>query len=141
MNVFDVEATLPHGFHDAVLERIHINYTDCVADLTLQLWIGLVDPLPARVGREPVMRRALLSLAGLVYAMIDPPRTSASPAGGINVESAVESNGNLSGVPEGCFRFRLFASDWNSSIEVVARDARLQWIEAEESEWSSARRR
>jgi hypothetical protein len=111
MNIVEVESALPNGFHDAVLQRIDINYSDCVAELTFRLWIALVDPVPARVGREPVMRRAILFFTGLVYAMIEPPRTSVSPGDGVNVERAVVSNGDSFGVPEGCFKFRLFASD------------------------------
>jgi hypothetical protein len=141
MPIPEIEASLPHGFHDAVLVRIDVDYAASTATLTLQLWIGLLDQQPGQPGRGPVMRRAALEFGGLAYCAIEPPQTSVSPAGGLNVDGANGprvTTGNAPALPDGCSFFSLYAGDWNSSIDIAAREARFQWLESEASAWSNA---
>ncbi len=142
MNIDDVERILPNGFHDSVLERVVIDYAACSAELTLGFWIDLMAPVPGKSGRHLVMRRATVSLEGLVSVAIEPPGTSVSPSGGLDVdrERREASAKQVPGlVTDECFTLSLYAADWNSSIEFVASVARLAWLETEASAWDSAR--
>jgi hypothetical protein len=142
MDLAELEATLPNGFHDAILETLAIDFNRNVATLSMSLWIGLLEPTVPQAGRTPVMRRCRLSLDGLAFLAIDPPRQLVSPEGGVNVSGeslSALSDVNLPPVAKDVFVYAFYACDWNSLIYVAAREVVLDWMESEEDAWSNAR--
>jgi len=140
MNLSDIEATLRNGLHDAILESVKIDYDASTVTLAMRVWIGLLEPSKPLSGRSPVMRRATLRLTGLSYFVIEPPQQLVDTEGGVSVSGDDgESEHPLPALPPDSFRYRFFASDWNSFIHLGARDVRLDWDESEETAWERAK--
>ena len=43
MNIEDIEKTLPNGFHDAILQRLNIDYINKIVELDLNVWVGDIN--------------------------------------------------------------------------------------------------
>ncbi|WP_394822943.1 hypothetical protein [Pendulispora albinea] len=143
MNIIELEAGLPNGFHDATLEKLEIDYQKSVVYILMKLWIGLLPSKPF-LGSTPVMRRANLSFERLVYCVVEPPeQLGDSDHEELDVSGCenVPENPNvrLPTVAEGVFRYAFYVSDWNSFIHIAARTVGVTWLESEESAWSRAK--
>lgn len=63
-----LEDSLPNGFHDAILQKISIDYLSCKAELRLG-----VDVSDCETMQEPVYRTVLLKVDGFHNVKIEEP--------------------------------------------------------------------
>ncbi len=126
MNIFQLDQTLPNGFHDAVLSELTISWVARIARLKLEVWVGdMAGPATLRESYRP----AELILCGVEYFLIDPP----DPAypyrrlGPVTIDLAAADDSLMlpsgSGVP-----FRFWVGQWNSFLKVSASEAELRWL-------------
>jgi hypothetical protein len=66
MTMADVEAALPWGLHDALLESIEIDWPNARASLTVRVMIA---------EGQDLVRRGKVTVSGLVFCSIDPRRS------------------------------------------------------------------
>jgi len=121
----ELENTLPWGLHDAQVERLSIDWAR--AELTLEV--------RAMIGEhQETDQRARITLTGLDYCAIEPPRYRTRPAPGagmwVQPDAAPAEIDGHPPVATGCFRHRFFVSDLNCCFYVAASDARLEWLES-----------
>jgi hypothetical protein len=129
MNLEELAADLPHGFHDSEVQSISMNFAERIVEFILDVWVGSMADAPA--DRE-LYREARLQLLGVEYCAIDPPdpRYAYREPGPITIDLARSSDDVASrlGHSPGGFAGRFFVSDWNAFIRFAATDARLHWL-------------
>ncbi len=127
----NVEAALPWGLHDAILESIEIDWLSARATLTVRVMI---------TERQDSDRRGKIAVSGLVFCAIDPPEIDSArhyepvPPDGLWIgagEGAAneEAKSRLPKVPDGCFLHWLFVHNWNRFIHICGRTANFTWLE------------
>lgn len=124
-------STLPHGFHDAQLQGVTIDYVAAEARLTLDIWIG---DLSIEVERE-MYQLAEVTLGGLVFWVIEAPDQNYEfdNPGELRIDlGEVSDSGpipsiNLPAVPPDAFMNWIYVDEWNCYIYVAARSASLVW--------------
>ncbi|HXU83744.1 MAG TPA: hypothetical protein VN914_20260 [Polyangia bacterium] len=131
MNIEELEAELPNGFHDARLREFSSDPAGARGEFILDVWIGDLHS-PAEADRER-RRPARLELLGLAYLVVDDPepRYPGAAASPVQIEAcAADDNPELARqVPKDGFAGRFFVTEWNAFIHFAAREARLSWIE------------
>ena len=130
MNLDDLAAELPNGFHDALLRTFSSDPSARRAEFILDIWLGdLHDAGTLERERRRPARLELLGLAYLLLGDTDPryPVTNEAP---VQIDSCnADDNPDLSRqVPEGGFAGRFFVTEWNAFIHFAALDARLIWL-------------
>jgi hypothetical protein len=125
MTLEEIEASLPNGFHDAVLCKINADYEGRVADLRINVDVSTE-------GRSPIYRQALVILRGLEFLAVDSsPSGSQRLGSGLRIDAGPgqPSTSPLQtlDVPTGAFAHWFFVSPWNAFVRVVAREAELRW--------------
>jgi hypothetical protein len=131
VNIEQLEAELPNGFHDALLRTVSSDPTKRRAELVLDVWVG---DLHSSVEAERERRRpALLELLDLAYLVTDEPDPRYPPTTGSRVQidaCGPDDNPELARqVPAGGFAGRFFVTEWNAFIHFAAGEARLTWLE------------
>jgi hypothetical protein len=122
--------TLPNGFHDAYLCRLSIDYTEGTVTLDLDLSYG--DPDADTEGEREAYRCGQVVIAGLVWCVMEPPRTPGAKrsADGSRIDAGPLSTLNdppeLLPVPPGAFSWWFYLDDTNSFIYVAATGATLR---------------
>lgn len=71
MKIEEVETSLPHGFHDAFLQRVKIDYLKREAVLDFSIWVGDISSKVEEL-RE-ARREGQLRLFGLLLFVIEAP--------------------------------------------------------------------
>ena len=134
MTLFELEQTLPNGFHDAHIQSFSVNYVTREATITLDVLVGVPDG-KTEFERE-AYRTCLLKLTGVEYFVIDPPDPTyayakpgtlwidAGPLESAKLNSKVKLPSLQS---KNSFAYLFFVQDWNSSLYVAATDASLEW--------------
>lgn len=130
MNLEDLAAELPNGFHDAVLRTFSSDLEAGRAEFILDVWIG--DLHSSETAERERRSRARLELLGLVYLRCDDsekrhPGPEGSP---LQIDAcAANDDAELARqVPAGGFAGRFFVTEWNASIHFAAVEARLTWL-------------
>jgi hypothetical protein len=131
MNLDDLAAQLPNGFHDARLRAHSADPAQGRAELVMDVWIG---DLQSSVNSERERRSAArLELLGLAYFVVDErdlryPLTGEAP---VQIDAcAADDNPELARqVPRGGFAGRFFVTEWNAFIHFAALEARLTWMD------------
>ena len=131
VNIDDLEAGLPNGFHDTLLRTFSSDPAERRAEFVIDVWMG---DLHSTVTSERERRRpARLELLGLSYLVIDDldpryPNTNVAP---VQIDAcAPDDNAELARqVPPGGFAGRFFVTEWNGFIHFAAVEARLTWLE------------
>jgi hypothetical protein len=121
---------LPWGLHDACIERVAID------------WMSSPLVIEARVKvdeRQTTERRLQITVLDLIYCAMEAPEIDPArgyrpvPPGGLWIDSGAVKDPHprelLPATPEGAFLQRFFVHDWNRSIVICARDARLKWLD------------
>jgi len=134
MTLDDIAASLPNGFHDAVLKTVSLDFVNCEAKLRLSVWIG--EPGANTDAERELYRNAEVCLEGLVYWISEPPRTKDYLHKGALVfdmgalETLAEPPSSPPPeAPADSFTNWLFVRDWNAFVFVAARDSRLSWLD------------
>lgn len=131
MNIEQLAAELPNGFHDALLRTFSSDPARRRAEFILDVWVGdLHSPVESERERR---RPALLELLELAYLITDEPEPRFPETWAARVQiDACGPDGNLDlarQVPAGGFAGRFFVTEWNAFIHFAAREARLTWLE------------
>jgi hypothetical protein len=131
VNIDELEADLPHGFHDTLLRTYSANLAQRRAEFVLDVWVG---DLNSAVTSERERRRpARLELLGLGYMIVDEsdPRYSRLDLSPVQIDAcaADDDPDRLRQVPAGGFAGRFWVTEWNAFIHFAALEARLTWIE------------
>jgi hypothetical protein len=131
MNLDEVEADLPHGFHDSLLRTFSSSPDEQRAEFVLDVWVG--DLRSASMTDRERRRPARLELLGLGYLIIEEPDRRQAPMELAPVQidacGADDDPDRTRQVPPGGFAGRFFVTEWNSFIHFAALEARLTWIE------------
>ena len=130
MNLDDLAAELPNGFHDARLRTFSSDPAERRAEFILDVWLGdLHDAATAERERRRPARLELLGLAYLLLGDTDPryPVTNQAP---VQIEACTaDDNAELARqVPAGGFAGRFFVTEWDAYIHFAALEARLTWL-------------
>ena len=131
MNIDELEADLPHGFHDTLLRTYSSDADARRAEFVLDVWVG--DLNSAATSDRERRRPARLELLGLGYLIVDDPDPRNAPIEVAPVQidacGADDDPDRSRQVPAGGFAGRFFVTEWNSFIHFAALEARLSWIE------------
>lgn len=133
MTLTELSRTLPHGFHDAQLHSMSVDYISRQAELHFGIFVGLA-PLTAEGDNtfRIIYQRACVKLSGVQYLIAGPPQDAYDPDSAPMVTS--EGEGPLTDsakLPDleqaSAFRYWFWVSQWQSPVYVAATDARLEW--------------
>ena len=137
MTFEEIDNKLPNGFHDAKLYDLKIDYVGGTAVLRMALDFGNPDG-PKRTD----YRIGELRAAGLYFCSIDAPDPSYkyAPHGTpLNISGDVAKVDTFLGLeklsgtlPVGVPCYRFFVNEWNSFINIAAKDVQIFWIEQDE---------
>lgn len=133
MTIYDLDRSLPNGFHDAEVHTILLDQLARQVKMKLSVWVGDMDE---RVEAREAYREAELVIDGMQWIAIEPPDPLYPFAqGGLPDIDLAERESTERGIPrdlvmDGNFAARFFVRQWNSSIIFVARTATLTWTGA-----------
>lgn len=134
MNISDLEASLPNGFHDADLQSISINYARREATFSIRVWVGSEEPSPSDAGRTPIMRESVLIVRELEVLLILPPKTLSVTEGRVldvgGYLGVPSQDVHLPPLPPDAFVYSFYVSNWDNFIVFAAHDADLRWVGA-----------
>jgi hypothetical protein len=126
----ELAQTLPNGLHDAEFQSIFVDYARRQVVVSVSVWVGDMDEgLAPREG----YRDGELLFEGLQFIAIEPPDARYPFAEGSSVcvdlyDAPLKSPPDaVSRVPADCFAAKVFVREWNSSIYIAARSAKLSW--------------
>jgi len=129
MNLEELAATLPNGFHDAELRTFEMNYVSRTLTCDLDIWIGDIEMEAAR----ELYRAARLVLGGVAYLVIEPPdeRQSWLRAGAVTIDAGigepVQGKWECPVQPPGAFRGYFYVGELNAFMRFAADEASLEW--------------
>ena len=130
MNISEIEANLPNGLHDMLVERLSIDFIARVATLDVSVWVG--DLTSSLHAEREARRRGKLALHGLQFCILEPPdpRYPFAKPDALWLVDLMDADPNVVGsipLPPTAFSVRFFVNQWNSFIHVSALDASLAW--------------
>ena len=132
MNIDQLEADLPHGFHDSRLRTFTSDMDERRAEFVLDVWVG--DLRSAETADRERYKPARLELLGLGYLVVDDRdhRQAAFDHTPVQIDACGADNDpeRARQVPAGGFAGRFFVTEWNAFIHFAALDARLTWLGA-----------
>jgi hypothetical protein len=140
MTIEDIENMLPSGFHDALLQRISIDYVKREALIDLDVCIG--DPDANEEEEREAHRLGHLRLYNLLFLVIEPPdprypcnypeylMIDSGPIPLLKKDPPINLPELL---PADAFTHYFFVSDWNAFIYLAATDASFWWHDDPES--------
>lgn len=123
-----IRDSLPNGFHDAILNRMTLDFCAKEAFFEFRFWVGSMDR-PAGAGRE-ARRDGILRLTGVTRVEVGAPdaRYEVDAQTGIVVDGDFgEYPGGAGCLAGGEIGFWLYVSSWNSRMTFSARACRLEW--------------
>ncbi len=130
VNIEQLAAELPNGFHDALLRTFSSDPKKRRAEFVLDVWVG--DLHSSRDAERERRCPALLEFLELAYLVSDPPdpRYPATKGSPVQIDACgPDDNAELARqVPVGGFAGRFFVTEWNAFIHFAAGDARLIWL-------------
>lgn len=130
MNIAELEATLPNGFHDVRVERLSIEFVDRIAIFDVSIWID--DTASSVASEQEARHRGKLTFHGLQFCVLDPPdpRYPFAKSDALWLVDLVDADPKVVGsipLPQEAFSVRFFVNQWNSFVHVAALDASLVW--------------
>lgn len=124
MTLLELAGTLPNGLHDSEVSELVVSYADRTIRLAINVWVGDID---SKASRESY-RQGVITINDFVYCVLDRPDINypyeSARVLTIDVmepDESVTQNGN----GEAC---RLWVSEWNGFIHILAGDATLKWL-------------
>jgi hypothetical protein len=132
MNIDQLEADLPHGFHDSLLRTFSSDMDERRAEFVLDVWVG--DLSSGDTTERERYRPARLELLGLGYLIVDAqdPRRAPVESEPVQIDACAADDDpeRAQLVPAGGFAGRFFVTEWNAFIHFAALEARLTWLGA-----------
>ena len=125
MNIFELENTLPNGFHDAQLLELAIFWADQTCVLKLLVWVGNLSGPKAERERY---KYGELRLTGVEYLYMDRPDPNypAPMTTPLIIDLTTAEDKSL---VDSAIDFRFWVSAWNGFIHLQAVSAELHWLE------------
>ncbi len=134
MTFKELDHELPNGFHDAILHDLRIDYLRGSAVLRMELDFGDPD------GPKPEdYRSGEVKVTGMCFCSIDPPshdhpyvpdgyplNVSGDPAKPDRFPAFEELSRTL---PPGVLCYRFYVDEWNSFINIAAKDVQISWVD------------
>jgi thiamine pyrophosphokinase len=134
MNIEDIEKTLPNGFHDAILQRLNIDYINKIVELDLNVWVGDLNSKNENIREE--YKKMRLKLKRFLFFIIEKPDHTYPYSSGQELMidmgkiSSLKERHNLKNlmqsIPKEAFAYWIFISQWNSFIYFSALDAEFE---------------
>lgn len=127
MTLRELEATLPNGFHDALLHRLEWDLEQRTVVLVVSVWVGdLHDQVSA--AREQTVRQRLV-LQGVRFFEIEQPSSrypyqAARPVR-FELRDLDRAHPLMKEQPSEVFGASLFVEEWNAFVHLAAEDAEL----------------
>jgi len=123
-----IEESLPNGFHDALIERVFLDYVERKIVFTMRLWVG--DCSSENRDDRETYRNGVLTISQFLLCVVEPPdpRYPWAEPKALRVSSGAgnpQDQPFLQDLPAGTFSHWFFVNEWNSFIYVVAKGARL----------------
>jgi hypothetical protein len=130
MTIEEIEKNLPNGFHDAILNKINIDYIRREADLEFEVDVSIPEK------SEEAHRIGKLILFGLFFCVIESPDSQYpyQKADGLWIADSGLTNTEklpqklLDMLPKGAVVHYFFVNDWNAFIYLSATDAKFEWL-------------
>jgi hypothetical protein len=126
MTLEEIDLSLPHGLHDALIVSLQHDYAAAVLTLTLSLYAK----------GEEGRRAGELKFDGVLYCAIDPPEAVSAfqHPGELWITSFSRSTDRLpqeliEALPEGILKYSIFNRDWYSEIHVAASNVIFRWLD------------
>lgn len=124
--------SLPHGFHDAKLYDIRMDFQHDRAVMTMRLWVG--DQASDDYDDRERCRPGELSLSGIGYWVVEPQRCIPWSGGPLSIDMG--DLASLHGPPDcalpetaaGSSAHWMFVSQWDSMVYFTVRDAEFRWL-------------
>lgn len=135
VTLFELEQSLPSGFHDAHVHGFSVDYVKREATITLDVLVGV--PEGKTDFERETYRKALLKLSGLEYLVIDAPdsRYQYAKPGTLWIDAGPLESAKLNSkikLPslqsKNAFAYLFFVQDWNSFFYIAATDSSLEWL-------------
>jgi hypothetical protein len=127
VNLKEIEAGLPNGFHDALLHRLEWDLENRTAVLELSLWTG--DLREQQTADRERHERQRLVLQGVRFFHIESPRPGypydSTRSLRVELVDVDRNHPLLREQPAGVFGARLFVQEWNAFVHLAAEDADL----------------
>jgi hypothetical protein len=125
-----IASQLPNGFHDALLEALHVEFAREEVQLGFKFLVGTPDAETEEL-RE-AMRPGLLRLTGVTSMLIEAP----DPRYNFSMDDGVSVDGGFGAYPgetvpseDGLLRLWLFISTWNARMMFAAKSCDLVWTD------------
>jgi hypothetical protein len=128
MTIDDIAAELPNGFHDALLRTLKVDYVSRRATLELRVCVGDPDA-PTEIERE-AYRPLTLSISGLLWCVVEPPKSVAGKSGDelwidAGPVSSLKEKPAIPAVPANAFAWWIFVHEWNAFMYIAGSEASL----------------
>ena len=126
MTLEEIDQSLPNGFHDSTITGVRLNYVQRTAEMDMELWMSGPDDEDTEK-----YRLATLSIAELIYFVIEPPgfpnTSHAEPSLVDGGSSELEQSAYRlpKPLPAGAFTYWFFVNNWNAFIHVAALSAEI----------------
>lgn len=131
MELSEIAASLPNGFHDMRLIALHLNLCDQTAVLEVDVLVGLPDQ---DVDLRDEYRSASLEFSDAQVLAIDPPHSKSAfrSPGAANIdisenEASFFSKDLLSEFSDQLKIYEILVRDWMANIRIVASKVELKW--------------
>lgn len=133
MKIDALEDSLPHGFHDAWLRSISIDYVKWEARFSMDLWVGLEEPSPSVAGRKTILRAGELIVRGLQLLLIPQPLCNGGRGVDLDVVGSLGAPEDVQLPPlrPGAFVYSFWIGNWANNIVFAADDADFRWSDPE----------
>jgi hypothetical protein len=135
MEIQDIEKKLPHGFHDAIIERIEFDFTKRHAQIDINIWVG--DEESKKNSEKEKHRKGCLKFVDLLYMGIEPPNEmdffKREKIAYLVHEDISVSNKFYSAIkeklPDGYKLYCFYIWTQSSLICIIAKEVEFEWVE------------
>jgi hypothetical protein len=128
MTLEDIAASLPNGFHDALLRTLTVDYVSRRATLNLRVWVGDVDA--RREADREAYRAVTLTISGLLWWIVESPQNVTGATGeelwiDAGPLSSLQTKPDVPSVSDDAFAWWIFVRQWNAFMYIAGSDASL----------------
>lgn len=130
MKISELEDSLPHGFHDAWIQAISIDYVRSQATFSMEVWVGLEEASPPASGRKQILRQGELVVRGLQLLVIPQPKVLSGAADGeldVMGSPGAPDDVQLPPLRPEAFVYSFWVGNWANSIVFAGEDAEFRW--------------
>jgi hypothetical protein len=135
MKIQEIEKKLPHGFHDAIIERIALDFSKRNAHVDLDIWVGNEES--KEFSEKEKHRKGYLDFIDFEYLAVEPPNEidfyKRKKIIDIVHKDISKSNkfyyAMKENLPEGYLLFCFYMWTQSSLICFIAKEVEFNWID------------